>query len=218
MIGIDKMGSSGEWGRLCRLHWPAPLRGQGKVYREPGHVGVLAKQERFPFGPRNIYRVPGHVGFKRERQYIMDIKLKRGQKLCRNCNTINGVRSFNCKNCNNPFSMNKPRKHLPTKRIVKVLKSLVKDFTQLNPGDKIKVLKGSGPYHTDENGIKHYIGNSGKFSVDRIVSNGIMAVTQYGAHEFLYMGPEMKSPDLETLTRAPYKVILIKRKEEDNGE
>ena len=52
--------------------------------------------------------------------------------------------------------------------------------------------------------------------MDRIVNNGIMAMTQYGSHEFLYMGPEEKSPVLDTLTRAPHKVLIVKRYENES--
>ena len=31
------------------------------------------------------------------------MKTKRGQKLCSNCKTINGVRSYECKECGNKF-------------------------------------------------------------------------------------------------------------------
>lgn len=144
----------------------------------------------------------------------MQIKVGRGQKLCRSCNTINGVRSFNCKNCNHPFAMKKDKKNPHKVNVsIKANPNIITDHTKLIPGDRIKVLKASGPYHTDENGNKHYIGNKGKYLVDKILDNGIMAVTQFGSHEFLYMGPEMKSPELETLTRAPYKMVLMKKRE-----
>ena len=29
----------------------------------------------------------------------MEVKLKQGQKLCKNCNDVNPIRSFNCKSC-----------------------------------------------------------------------------------------------------------------------
>ena len=140
----------------------------------------------------------------------MEVKLKRGQKMCKACGTINGVRSFNCKKCLAPFTMKKRRKGL--RRNV----SFVNDYTQLNKGDVSKVIGGNGPYHTDEEGNKHYLTNRGKYIVDRIVNNGIMAMTQYGSHEFLYMGPEEKSPVLDTLTRAPHKVLIVKRYENES--
>ena len=133
-------------------------------------------------------------------------KLKRGQKLCTNCNTVNGVRSFNCKSCGNAFTMKKARKTLNTKG-----RGLVVDFKSLSKGDMIKVLKGSGPFHVGQDGERNYIGSKGKYRVDQVMEDGIMAVTTNGTHEFLYMGPVVQSTSLDTITRAPHKVVLIKK-------
>lgn len=143
-------------------------------------------------------------------------KLKRGQKMCKNCNTINGVRSFNCKNCNHPFIMKKPPKsEMVGNKRVSTARTV--DYKTLSKGDVIKVLKGSGPYHTNENGDRTYLGNKGKYTVDRVVEDGIMAIGQHGSHEFLYMGETQQSNMLETLTRAPYKFVLLRKKEPVNG-
>lgn len=144
-------------------------------------------------------------------------KLKRGQKLCKGCNTINGVRSFNCKSCGNAFVMKSGPKVgvIKKHKIKKFRKQLVEDYNTLLPGDLIKVIQGSGPYHTDVEGVQHSIGPKGKFRVKSILPNGIMAASDYGAQEFLYMGPVMKSPTVETVTRAPHKLILLRR---ENGQ
>lgn len=146
-------------------------------------------------------------------------KLKRGQKLCRNCNTINGVRSFNCKNCNHPFVMKSGPKDgtLKKKKLKKFRKHLVEDYNTLCPGDLIKVVQGTGPYHTDGEGVKHPIGNKGKYRVKTILPNGIMVSSDYGCQEFLYMGPVVQSPTVETVTRAPHKLILLKKAEYAQG-
>jgi hypothetical protein len=142
---------------------------------------------------------------------MIETKLKRGQKLCKNCNTINGVRSFNCKSCNSPFTMNKKRKNTPALNAARINRNLILDYTTLSKGDKIKVLKGSGPYYTGESGEKQYLGNHGFFIVDKTLHNGIMAVSQYGAIEFLYMGQEEKSNVLDNIIRSPYKIALISK-------
>ncbi|MGA1048866.1 MAG: hypothetical protein ACO3UU_12730 [Minisyncoccia bacterium] len=139
------------------------------------------------------------------------IKLKRGQKLCKNCNTINGVRSFNCKSCNSPFTMNKKRKNTPANNAARINRNLIVDYTTLSKGAKIKVLKGSGPYYIGESGEKQYLGNSGFFLVDKILNNGIMASSTYGAIEFLYMGQEEKSNVLDNIIRSPYKIALVSK-------
>jgi len=141
------------------------------------------------------------------------IKLKRGQKLCTYCNTINGVRSFNCKSCNSPFTMKKKRKNTPALNAARINRNLIVDYTTLSKGDKIKVLKGSGPYYIAESGEKQYLGNKGIFVVDSLLSNGIMAVSKYGSIEFLYMGQEEKSNVLDNIIRSPYKIALISKGE-----
>lgn len=135
-------------------------------------------------------------------------KLKRGQKLCKNCNTVNGVRSYNCKSCHSPFVMNKVKKN---PRFPKFSKRLVKDLSLLEKGDKIKVLQGSGTYHIDSDGNKHYLGNPGIYTVDFINGDTIMAVNKYGTLEQIYMGPEKPSTIMDNLMRAPHKVIIISK-------
>lgn len=135
-------------------------------------------------------------------------KLKRGQKLCKNCNTVNGVRSYNCKSCHSPFVMNKVKKN---PRFPKFSKRLVKDLSLLEKGDKIKVLQGSGTYHIDSDGNKHYLGNPGIYTVDFINGDTIMAVNKYGTLEQIYMGPEKPSTIMDNLMRAPHKVIVISK-------
>lgn len=142
---------------------------------------------------------------------MIETKLKRGQKLCSSCNTINGVRSFNCKSCNSPFTMNKKRKNTPALNAARINRNLIADYTTLSKGDKIKVLKGSGPYYIGDSGEKQYLGNNGVFVVDSILGNGIMAVSQYGAIEFLYMGQEEKSNVLDNIIRSSYKIALISK-------
>ena len=134
------------------------------------------------------------------------IKLKRGQKLCKNCNTINGVRSYNCKSCNHPFVMSKKNSRFP-----KFSKRIVTDITSLEKGDKIKVLQGSGTYHIDSDGNKHYLGNPGIYTVDFIDGDTIMAINKWGTLEFIYMGPEKESTIMDNLMRAPHKVIVISK-------
>ena len=135
-------------------------------------------------------------------------KLKRGQKLCKNCNTVNGVRSYNCKSCHSPFVMNKVKKN---PRFPKFSKRLVKDLSLLEKGDKIKVLQGSGTYHIDSDGNKHYLGNPGIYTVDFINGDTIMAVNKYGTLEQIYMVPEKPSTIMDNLMRAPHKVIVISK-------
>jgi len=109
--------------------------------------------------------------------------------------------------------MNKKRKNTPANNAARINRNLIVDYTTLSKGDKIKVLKGSGPYYVGESGEKQYLGNNGIFVVDSILNNGIMASSKYGAIEFLYMGQEEKSSVMDNIIRSPYKIALISKGE-----
>ena len=68
-------------------------------------------------------------------------KRKRGQKICENCGEVNGVRAYECKVCEYPFKMKRGRRTPKKKQ--------VEDHTTLSKGDVIRVVGGSGSYHTD---------------------------------------------------------------------
>ena len=125
---------------------------------------------------------------------------KRGQKLCTNCNCINGVRAYECKECGTEFKMKKPRKR--RKRIP------VEDHMTLRRGDTIRVVGGSGDYYIDDNGDKHYFTDRGKYIVHSVDNKGIQA---YGAHgyTYIYMGKKCRSRLLSTMFKAPHKVLLL---------
>ena len=128
-------------------------------------------------------------------------KLGRGKKVCVHCNEINGVRSFECKNCGQAFKMKKPPKGIRKKK--------VEDFKSLQRGDWIKVVGGSGPYYTDRDGEKHYMVDRGKYIVEYTDSEGIHAYGETG-YNYLYMGKRCPSPMLDSITRSPCKIMLLK--------
>lgn len=214
-----------RWGwHLCHLHCPAPRKGQGICSLDASSLGVCWLNKPNPARARVKCLDSSSLDYKGESME----KLKRGQKMCKNCSTINGVRSFNCKNCNHPFVM-KSGKKAPTEEVAVITSKKVKrfkinktrkipvsDHTTLFKGDLIKVVQGSGPFHTDQDGNINYLGNKGKYTVSEILPDGIMVSSPYGSREFLYMGPEVKSPVMDSITRAPHKVILLKKA--DNGQ
>lgn len=130
------------------------------------------------------------------------MKTKRGQKTCSSCNTINGVRSFECKQCGAQFKMKKLKRGL--KRI------LIKDHTILQKGDTIRVIGGSGPYYEDATGERTYFVERGKYSVDKVDANGIFAFSE-GGFDYLYMGEICRSKILESIIKAPCKVLLLRK-------
>ena len=128
-------------------------------------------------------------------------KRKRGQKICENCGCANGVRAYECKQCDYPFKMKKYRKGNK--------KRPVEDHTTLQRGDLIRVVGGSGSFHTDYNGERTYLVDRGKYTVNDTDNNGIYAYGKTGFN-YLYMGKSCPSPMLDTITKAPCKIILLK--------
>ena len=128
-------------------------------------------------------------------------KRKRGQKICENCGEVNGVRAYECKVCEYPFKMKKGRRTPKKKQ--------VEDHTILNKGDVIRVVGGSGSYHTDWKGERIYLVDRGKYVVEHIDQQGIGAYSKTG-YNYLYMGKSCPSPMLDTITKAPCKIILLK--------
>ena len=128
-------------------------------------------------------------------------KRKRGQKICENCGCVNGVRAYECKECDHPIKMKKRRKGNKRKP--------VEDHTTLQKGDLIRVVGGSGSFHTDYNGEKTYLVDRGKYIVHHIDQQGIGAYGKTG-YNYLYMGKRCPSPMLSTITKAPCKIVLLK--------
>ena len=129
------------------------------------------------------------------------MKTKRGQKLCSNCKTINGVRSYECKQCGNKFKMKRGRVGPKNKR--------VEDHTTLHKGDLIRVVGGSGSYYLDKLGDKHYFTDRGKYTVREIHKDYILANGSYGS-SYLYMGKKRRSKLLDCLWDAPHKIMLLR--------
>ena len=126
---------------------------------------------------------------------------KRGQKICEECGCVNGVRAYECKQCDHPFKMKKYRKGNKKKK--------VDDHMTLNEGDVIRVVGGSGPYYTNENGEKLYLTDRGKYLVNDVDKLGIHTHGKHG-YSYLYMGKRCRSKVLDSITKAPCKIVLLK--------
>jgi len=81
------------------------------------------------------------------------------------------------------------------------------DWTTLEKGDRIKVIKGSGPYYI-MNKNKIPIGDYGVFTVKSVDPVGIFVYNKYG-NSFLYMG-KIKFNDQTNVVRRPYKIVKLK--------
>ena len=125
---------------------------------------------------------------------------KRGQKVCSNCNCINGVRAYECKECDTPFKMKKGRKR---RRQIPV-----EDHMTLRKGDMIRVVGGSGDYYLDDNEDRHYFTDRGKYIVQSVDRTGIKATGSHG-YTYIYMGKKCRSRLLNTMFKEPHKVLLL---------
>ncbi len=125
---------------------------------------------------------------------------KRGQKECPECQTVNGVRSYHCKQCDFEFPMKKRRKGKRRK--------VVEDWKVLKAGDKVRVVGGSGSYYINPEGEKVYMSERGEYTVWGKDNEGLKTYGN-GGYAYLYMGKKKKSIMVENLYRSPHKLLLI---------
>ena len=132
------------------------------------------------------------------------MKAKRGQKVCKACDQINGVRSYNCKKCGEPFKMKcgkVRRKNVP-----------IENWQALKPGQLIKVKHRSGSFHINSDGDKTYLSVPGEYQIREVDGEGLHVVgttsRNYG-YTFIYMGTEKQSRILDSIYRSPHKITHI---------
>lgn len=136
------------------------------------------------------------------------MKLKRGQKLCKKCNNINGARARVCKHCNVEFDVrgdfNDKVKRKRNKNLVSV------DWKNLHTGDEIYFRGRSGTYVLNKDGTKDYNTDKGVYKVVDIKDNGFVAYGKRG-HTFFYMAEEKQSKWLPSIYNAPHKIYIKKQ-------
>lgn len=133
------------------------------------------------------------------------MKLKRGQKLCTKCNQINGARAYHCKHCGEPFEV-RAKGSKVKKKHVKKLESI--SWSDIEVGQKIKVMGRSGTYYVSENGDKTYMSDPGIYTIIGKDANGLRVYGKSG-YTYIYMGPEKKSTLLENMYNAPHKIMKV---------
>lgn len=136
------------------------------------------------------------------------MKLKRGQKLCKSCNNINGARSRICKHCNTEFEIRTDYKAKVNRKRNKSLMSI--DWKTLNVGDEIYFKGRSGTYLVNHDGTRDYTTDKGVYRVVDIKDQGFMAYGKKG-NTFFYMGPEKQCKWLATLYNSPHKIYIKKK-------
>lgn len=137
------------------------------------------------------------------------MKLKRGQKLCKNCNGINGARAHTCKHCNTEFDSAKNKKPAKIKKQRKPKKFEEINWQELSVGDRIKVVGRSGNYYVNAEGEKQYLSDAGLYTVQQQDSNGLVVHSSDGGFGYIYMGPEMASETIPNMYRSPHKILKV---------
>jgi len=137
------------------------------------------------------------------------MKLKRGQKLCKNCNGINGARSHVCKHCNKAFEVRGDT--VQRMRIKRKKKGFEKstDWKTINKGDVIYINGRTGNYYIGQDGNRTYTTDKGVYTVADIKDNGLFVYGKRG-YTYIYMGEERKSQYLDNMFQAPHKIYLKK--------
>lgn len=133
------------------------------------------------------------------------MKLKRGQKLCKNCNKINGARAHVCKHCNNEFVKGDITKNKTVKTRKPKQFEIISDWTNLQNGDRIKVIGRSGNYYVGQDGERQYMTDAGIYTVQAVDALGLHVYN--GGYGYIYMGPEKPSNVIPNMYRSPHKIV-----------
>ena len=114
-----------------------------------------------------------------------------GQKTCKSCGTTTGPRAFRCSQCNTSFNIQKGMARRNRGRAGED----VENWRELEKGDFIRAIAGSGPYWPCRDGDEP-MGYHGLFRIRRVQRDGILCVAVCKRNSgfcFLYMGDTMKS-------------------------
>ncbi len=136
------------------------------------------------------------------------MKLKRGQKLCTKCNTINGARSYACKSCGEAFSVkaqNSNTKVFRRKKYIEV------NWKELSTNDYIRVYGRSGNYYVNDMGERSYMSHPGIYMIKDKDHQGLIVYSSNGGYGYIYMGPEKQSDLIDNYYRSPHKIVKINR-------
>lgn len=136
------------------------------------------------------------------------MKLKRGQKLCNNCNNINGARAHVCKHCNKEFEKRSDFKAQVARKKKSKLTSNI-DWKTLEQGQIIYINGRSGNYFLNDDGTKTYSTNKGVYRVIEVKEEGLFCYGRSG-NTFIYMGLEKQSKWLDTMYQSPHTIYVKK--------
>ena len=134
----------------------------------------------------------------------------RGQKTCKQCGAQTGPRSYKCPDCGYSFNVQKGITKRNRKR-----KGEKVNWRELQSGDFIRVLTGSGPYWPLPDGEREPMGYYGVFKVMHVHEDGLgcyPADKKNSGFCFIYMGEKKKSKIGTTMVphkirKVPFEVI-----------
>lgn len=134
--------------------------------------------------------------------------MPKGCKSCESCGFCTGPRAYVCPKCHAPFIFKVQSKE---QKNTKVIKSF--NWQDLVAGDKIKV--NGGPYFMNKEQEFVPMGYRGKFIVNSIDRNGILAYSNKGGFCHIYMGPDYQCPETK-LWKTKHRILKLKLREKNN--
>jgi len=129
--------------------------------------------------------------------------MPKGKKTCSSCGTETGPRAYMCPNCQTPFMFAAKSKEQKNTKVIRNF-----DWRELQPGDRIKAV--GGPYFV-KGGDFIPMGYRGKFTVDHVDKNGIVAFSNRGGFCHIYMGPDKQCKETK-VWKTKHRLVKLKQK------
>tara|TARA_B100001778_G_scaffold319140_1_gene308346 strand:- start:457 stop:921 length:465 start_codon:yes stop_codon:yes gene_type:complete len=137
------------------------------------------------------------------------MKIKRGQKLCKECGETSGARAKVCKHCGAPFEVRTdPAIRMKRLRSKAKRKGLVEvaNWRELKPGQEVHYNGRSGSYWLNGDGTKDYTTDKGVYKIVNVLDKGFGAYGKKGYTFFdMSTGVSKVSPYLHN---SPYKLLI----------
>lgn len=130
--------------------------------------------------------------------------MPKGCKTCSSCGYCTGPRAYACPKCHAPFAFKVQTKEQKNTKIIKNI-----NWKELMPGDRIKV--NGGPYYMNRDQEFVPMGYRGKYTVQKLDNNGIVAYSDKGGFCHIYMGPDIQCNETK-IWKTKHRLIKLKTK------
>lgn len=134
--------------------------------------------------------------------------MPRGCKSCSSCGHCTGPRAYTCPKCHTPFVFKAQSKE---KKNTKIIKDI--NWKELIAGDRIKV--NGGPYFMNKNQEFVPMGYRGRFIVQYLDQNGIIAYSDKGGFCHIYMGHDYQCKNT-MMWKTKHKILKLKSRDSSN--